>query len=132
MPITEQLQTSEQLERAGLPHAAAVLLAEKIEAAAQATHDTAFDRFRAELNAFRAEVRAEFAGMRADMNTSNAELRAEIAGMRADMNTSKAELRVEIATSRAELEKSIRMFQTVLLSAIGLAVAILVALKFFA
>jgi len=49
MPITEQLRTSEQLQQAGLPRAAAVLLAENGavyasrqalggEAAAQPTH----------------------------------------------------------------------------------------------
>ena len=102
MPITEQLQTSEQLERAGLPRAAAVLLAEKFEATAQATHDTVLDRFRSEL-------------------------RSEIAGVRGEI----ASLRADIAEWKADIEKSIRNSQTVLLSAIGLAVAILAAFRFF-
>jgi hypothetical protein len=98
MPITEQLKTSEQLQQAGLPHAAAVLLAEKIEAAAQATHDTALERFRTEL-------------------------RTEMAALRAEL----AALRAEVATRFADIEQSIRTSQTVILSAIGIHVAVVAA-----
>ena len=91
MPITEQLKTSEQLQQAGLPHAAAVLLAEKIEAAAQASHDTALEHFRTEL-------------------------RMELAALRA-----------ELATRFSDIEKSIRTSQTVILSAIGILVAVVPA-----
>jgi len=90
MPITEQLRTAEQLQQAGLPHNAAVLLAEKIEAAAQATHDTALDRFRTEL-------RSEIAALDAKISARFADMSARF----------------------ADVGKSIRTAQTVLLSALA-------------
>jgi hypothetical protein len=105
MPITEQLKTSEQLQQAGLPHAAAVLLAEKIEAAAQSTHDTALEHFRT-------EVRTELAALRAELATRFGEIGTRFG---------------EIGTRFADVEKSIRTSQTVILSAIGILVAVVAA-----
>jgi hypothetical protein len=55
------------------------------------------------------------------------ELRSEFVEVRADI----ARLRADVAEWKADIQKSIRDSQTVLLSAIGLAVATLAAFCFF-
>lgn len=59
MPITDALKTAKQLQQAGLPAAAAELLAEKFEETAQATQADLKDFIRQEFAQFRAEVRGE-------------------------------------------------------------------------
>jgi hypothetical protein len=95
MPITDALHTAAALEQAGLPKPAAVLIAEKLEETALATQNFALERFRVELAEFRAEVRADLAA-----------------------------IRTEISSQRADFERSLRTLQSVILSAVGLAATI--------
>jgi hypothetical protein len=67
-PITGQLKTSKQLQQAGLPRAAAVILAGKIEAGAQASQNSALEHFRTSLEPFRVEILADIAELRADFH----------------------------------------------------------------
>ena len=102
MPITEQLQ------QAGLPHNAAVLLAEKIEAAAQATHR--FCRFLTQalgdmaLDRFRTELRGEVGVLRGEIAALDARISARFA---------------DVSARFGDVGKSIRTAQTVLLSALA-------------
>jgi hypothetical protein len=136
MPITQELQTAQRLQKAGLSAEASAVIAEKLEEAATLAQATAFDRFRAELRAemgamrvdmaeFRAEMRSEMAEFRAEMRSEMAEFRAEMRDKIGEVREKVSEVRVEVARTRADLEHSMRVMQSVLLSAIALAVAIL-------
>jgi hypothetical protein len=103
----QELQTAQRLQKAGLSAEASAVIAEKLEEAASLAQATAFDRFRAEL---RSEMGA---------------LRLEVGALRLEVGEKIGEVRVEVAKTRADLEHSMRVMQTVLLSAIALAVAIL-------
>jgi hypothetical protein len=95
MPITDALHTATALEQAGLPKIAAVLIAEKREESALAIAETAQDRLRVELTQFRSEIRSDL-----------------------------ATIRVELASQRADFDRSLRSLQTVILSAVGLAATV--------
>jgi|SRR5579863_537402 len=110
MPITEELKTAQELRDAGLTQRAAELLAAKLEVTAQATRDVSFRDMQTEMKAFRAEMNSRFDALSAQVS-------------------------VQIAEHKADTEKSLRSLQTVLpgaiFSAVGVSIAIMVALKIF-
>ena len=147
MPITQELQTAQRLQKAGLSPEASAVIAEKLEEAATLAQGTAFDRFRAELRSEMGALRSEMGALRQDMRSEmgalRQEMREEIGALRQEMRSEMGalrvevsekigevrekvgEVRVEVAKTRADLEHSMRVMQGVLLSAIALAVAIL-------
>ena len=137
MPITQELQTAQRLQKAGLSPEASAVIAEKLEEAATLAQGTAFDRFRAELRsemgalrsemgALRQEMREEIGALRQEMRSEMGALRVEVSEKIGEVREKVGEVRVEVAKTRADLEHSMRVMQGVLLSAIALAVAILV------
>ena len=100
MPITEELKTATELEAAGAPRALAQLLARKLEESAAAGRQASLDAFAAEMRTLRMEMDARFDSLTAEMKLLHAEM-------------------------RAELHQSLRSSQAVVLSAIGIATALL-------
>ena len=70
------------------------------------SNDRNWDRFRADLNTVKVELRAEMASLGAELRAEMASLGAEL---RAEMATLAADLRAEMASLRAELRSE---FQT--------------------
>ena len=128
MPTPEEQKTAQDLRDAGLTQRAAEVLAAKLETTAQASRDSAFRDFRAELNAKFDALHAEIAEVKVQVTSLDSSLRAEIASLDSD-------LRAPIAATKADSEKSLRQMQRVLLTAIlgtgSIIVAVSVALKFW-
>jgi hypothetical protein len=103
MPITDALKTAKQLQQAGLPPAAAELLAEKFEETAKATQENLRD-----------SLRPEFAA-----------LRQEFASQRAELNGKFAQLEGKFGEQEAKFERSLRTVTGILIAVISLAVAII-------
>ena len=68
MPITQELQTAQRLQKAGLSPEASAVIAEKLEEAATLAQGTAFDRFRAELRSEMGALRSEMGALRLEVS----------------------------------------------------------------
>jgi len=114
VPITDPLKTAQELRAAGAPPALAELLAQKLEAVAAASKESAFQDFQSEIKDLRAEI-----------NLQVAAFRAEIAIFRAEIELRFAKLETLIAEAKASQEHSLRLFMGAVLAALGVAVAII-------
>jgi len=85
MPITQERQTMQDLRGAGFTQQQAEVLAEKLEATAQATQQDLKDFIRQELNTRFAESDNKFAQFRQEINTRFAELGTEMHATQKDL-----------------------------------------------
>ena len=81
MPITQERQTMQDLRTAGFSQDQAEVLAEKLEAAAQATQQDLKDFIRQEFTHFRQEINTRFA----EMDVKFVELRTEMHATQKDL-----------------------------------------------
>jgi len=109
-----RVKTATDLEAAGLPQAAARVLASKFEETAALAKKSAEDGVAARFDKLEAQMEVRFAEVRA-------EFRAEISQLRADM-------RAETAQLRADMQQSFRSLQSTTLTAIGIATGFLAVL----
>ena len=132
MPITQERQTMQELRAAGFSEQQAEVLAEKLEAAAQATQQDLKDFIRQELNTrfaesdnkfaqFRQEVKAEFAQFRQ-------EVKAEFAQVRLEMNTRFGGTELKIAELRTEMHATQKDLAFKLIATIVAVVSLAVAI----
>jgi predicted transcriptional regulator len=124
MPITEQLRTATELEAAGASHALAQVLARKFEESAAAARDATLDAFATEMKLLRAELNSQFEKI--EGRFEKIEGRFEKIDGRFEQIDGKLDT-IE-ARLRAELHQSLRNSQAVVLSAIGVATAIIALL----
>lgn len=72
---------------------------------------TASEKFRAEMQAERAEFRARMAAHRSDMQAEKAEFRSDMAKLRSVMQAQSAELRSEMAAHRSDMQSDLQALE---------------------
>ena len=116
-PITEQLKTATELEAAGLPQAAARVLAAKFEETAALAKKSAEDGIAGRFD----KIDAQFEKTAAQFEKLEAQFEARFEKLQAHLDTRLAEL-------RAEMQQAFRSSQSTTLTAIRIATGFLAVL----
>jgi hypothetical protein len=125
MPITDTLKNAEDFRRVGFTQEQATMLAAKLEDTAHRQSEDLKQFIQSEMNAFRAEIRQEFALFRAEMDARFEAVLGKVEAVRAEF---KGELRESISELRADMGNMRGDFQSALRDQLVKFVAIVAAL----